>query len=169
MDLPGPLSRTVAQAAADRRPPTADIATLCGIVPTLYVLLRLAGAGYLLWLAWNAIKPNGESAFVPGRVATDPPRGLFTMGLVTNLLNPETAVLYVSPLPQVTASVTVNFLIVNTAGSAARFSTSRPGLAVRLAAALIPVPSPGRKGRRSRRGASTSRLETSVGRLSSSK
>jgi threonine/homoserine/homoserine lactone efflux protein len=53
-----------------------------------------------LWLAWNAIKPNGESAFAPRRLSTDRSCRLLTMSLVTNLLNPKAAVPYVSLLPQ---------------------------------------------------------------------
>jgi threonine/homoserine/homoserine lactone efflux protein len=148
---------------------TAGVATLFTVVPALYLALKLAGAGYLLWLAWNAIRPNGESAFAPRRLAKDPPRRLFAMGLITNLLNPKAAVLYVSLLPQfvdtskghvagqimilglthIAISITVNFVLVITAGSVSRFLASRPfwlrlqrylmgtvlaGIAVRLAA-----------------------------------
>lgn len=125
---------------------TAGIAALFALVPALYTAIKLAGAVYLLWLAWNAVKPGGKSAFTPRKLPADPPRKLFTMGLVTNLLNPKIAVLYVSLLPQfvdtsrghvatqililglvqIAIALTVNALIVITAGSVSRFLSSRP-------------------------------------------
>src|SRR5260370_39587835 len=37
------------------------ITALLFAVPYAYDALRLAGAVYLLWLAWQALKPNGQS------------------------------------------------------------------------------------------------------------
>src|SRR5450755_818540 len=39
------------------------ITALLMAVPYAYDGLRLAGAAYLLWLAWQALKPNGRSPF----------------------------------------------------------------------------------------------------------
>ena len=47
-----------------------------------------AGAAYLLWLAWQALRPGGRSPFQVRKLQVDGPRRLFAMGLVTNLLNP---------------------------------------------------------------------------------
>src|SRR6185436_9919807 len=68
--------------------------------PFAYDALRLAGAAYLLWLAWQAVKPGGRSPFQVRKLAVDSPRKLFAMGLVTNLLNPKIAMLYLALLPQ---------------------------------------------------------------------
>jgi threonine/homoserine/homoserine lactone efflux protein len=126
---------------------TAGIAALFALVPPVYTGLKIAGAAYLLWLAWNAVRPGGHSAFAPKELPTDPPRRLFVMGLLTNLLNPKIAILYISLLPQfvdtargnvalqmvilgltqITIALTVNSLIVITAGSVARFLAARPG------------------------------------------
>jgi threonine/homoserine/homoserine lactone efflux protein len=126
---------------------TAGIATVFVLVPPLYTAIKLAGAVYLLWLAWKAVRPGGESAFAPRALPVDPPRRLFTMGLVTNLLNPKIAILYVSLLPQfvdparshvaeqtfllgitqITVALTVNALIVLSAGTVAGFLAQRPG------------------------------------------
>ncbi len=122
------------------------IAAVFALVPPLYTVVKLAGAAYLLWLAWQAVKPGGRSAFAPEPMPVDPARRLFAMGLVTNLLNPKIAILYVSLLPQfvdpalgsvalqsmllgltqIGIALTVNALIVVTAGAVASFLGTRP-------------------------------------------
>jgi threonine/homoserine/homoserine lactone efflux protein len=69
-------------------------------VPALYLAVKLAGAAYLIWLAIKALRPGGVSVFEPAALAPDSPRRLFVMGLMTNLLNPKVAVLYLSLIPQ---------------------------------------------------------------------
>ena len=76
------------------------ITALLFAVPYAYDALRLAGAAYLLYLAWQAVKPNGRSPFEVQPLAADSPRKLFAMGLFTVLLNPKVAVLYLALLPQ---------------------------------------------------------------------
>ena len=115
-------------------------------VPYAYDALRLAGAAYLLWLAWQAVKPNGRSPFQVRELKIDGPRKLFAMGFVTNLLNPKIAMLYLALLPQfidpaqgsvlaqslmlgsiqIVISVSVNAMIALTAGSIAVFLGTRP-------------------------------------------
>ena len=76
------------------------ITALLFAVPYAYDALRFAGAAYLLWLAWQALKPNGSSPFQIKKLAVDGPHKLFAMGFVTNLLNPKIAMLYLALLPQ---------------------------------------------------------------------
>jgi threonine/homoserine/homoserine lactone efflux protein len=76
------------------------ITALVMAVPYAYDGLRFAGAAYLLYLAWQAVRPNGRSPFEVRELPPDSPRRLFAMGLFTNLLNPKAAVLYLSLLPQ---------------------------------------------------------------------
>ncbi|TMS00437.1 LysE family translocator [Nonomuraea basaltis] len=115
-------------------------------VPAAYTALKLAGAAYLLWLAWNAVKPGGTSAFQPRELDVERPRKLFGMGLLTCLLNPKIAILYLSLLPQfidpamghvllqslalgsvqIVVATTVNGLIAISAGSLAAFLAARP-------------------------------------------
>jgi threonine/homoserine/homoserine lactone efflux protein len=76
------------------------ISALLIAVPYAYDTLRLAGAAYLAWLAWQALKPGGRSAFQVRELAPDSDRRLFAMGFMTNLLNPKAAMLYLSLLPQ---------------------------------------------------------------------
>jgi threonine/homoserine/homoserine lactone efflux protein len=116
-------------------------------VPDLYLAIRIAGAGYLAWLAFKALRPGGVSLFAPARLSHDSPRRLFTMGLMTALLNPKIAVMYLSLIPQferpaeghlalqgftlgaiqILVSLTVNFVIVLAAGTIARILSGRPG------------------------------------------
>ncbi len=122
------------------------ITALLFAVPYAYDALRLAGAAYLLWLAWQALKPNGRSPFQVRELAVDGPRKLFAMGFVTNLLNPKIAMLYLALLPQfidpaqgsvltqsivfgliqIVISVSVNAIIALAAGSISRFLRLRP-------------------------------------------
>ena len=76
------------------------ITALVFAVPYAYDLLRFGGAAYLLYLAWQALKPGGRSAFAVRDLPVDGPRKLFLMGLITNLANPKIAVMYLSLLPQ---------------------------------------------------------------------
>ncbi len=69
-------------------------------VPLAYELLKWAGAAYLLYLAWQAVKPGARSPFEARQLPQDPPSRLFLMGFLTNLLNPKIAVFYLSIFPQ---------------------------------------------------------------------
>lgn len=122
------------------------ITVLLLAVPLAYELLKLCGALYLCWLAWQALRPGGRSPFQVRDLPVDSPRKLFVMGLVTSLLNPKVAILYMSLLPQfvdpargsvflqsltlgltqIVISVTVNGLIALSAGAIALFLAGRP-------------------------------------------
>ncbi|WP_405646733.1 LysE family translocator [Streptomyces sp. NBC_00019] len=70
-------------------------------LPTLYHVLRWAGAAYLLYLAVKAFRdrsPIGE-----GAVAGPGMRRAFWQGAVTNLLNPKVILFNVAFLPQFVA------------------------------------------------------------------
>ena len=62
--------------------------------------LRLCGVAYLLYLAWQAIKPGGRPIFAVRDLPADSGRKLFLMGFLTSLANPKVAILYLSLLPQ---------------------------------------------------------------------
>lgn len=76
------------------------ITALLFAVPFAYDALRIAGAAYLLYLAWQAVRPGGRSPFELRQLTPDSPRKLMLMGFMTNLLNPKAAILYLSLLPQ---------------------------------------------------------------------
>lgn len=69
-------------------------------VPLAFDTIKLAGAMYLLWLAWQAVKPGALAPFETRELPHDPPRTLFFMGFMTNLLNPKVAMFYLSFFPQ---------------------------------------------------------------------
>jgi threonine/homoserine/homoserine lactone efflux protein len=69
-------------------------------VPVAYDALRLAGAAYLLYLAWDAVRPGSGGVFAPRRLPAAPPAKLYRMGLVTSILNPKVALFYLALFPQ---------------------------------------------------------------------
>lgn len=75
------------------------LAVLFETVPVLFVAVKLAGAAYLLWLAWTMIR-GSSNVFRPGAGSRHSIRRLYAMGVATCLLNPKIALLYVALLPQ---------------------------------------------------------------------
>jgi len=69
-------------------------------IPMAYEILKWAGALYLLFLAWQAVRPGARSPFEARALPADRPRKLFLMGFLTNLLNPKIAVFYLAIFPQ---------------------------------------------------------------------
>lgn len=116
-------------------------------VPLGFELLKWAGAAYLLYLAWQALRPGAGSMFEARDLPIDSPRRLFVMGFFTNLLNPKIAIFYLSVFPQFVApangslfqqnlilgltqiaiSFTVNLTIALSAAFLARWFARRPG------------------------------------------
>lgn len=115
-------------------------------IPYAYDVVKFVGAAYLLWMAWNAVRPGSASPFEARQLPHDSPAKLFQMGFLTNVLNPKVAVFYMALLPQliharngsplaqsltlgltqIAVSFTVNALIVFTAGTVAAFLATRP-------------------------------------------
>ena len=69
-------------------------------VPTAYEALKWAGALYLLWMAWQAVKPGARSPFEARELVPDSSSKLVLMGFMTSVLNPKVAVFYLSVFPQ---------------------------------------------------------------------
>lgn len=119
-------------------------------VPYAYEALRYAGAAYLLWLAWQAVKPGARPVLSTQPLPPVSDARLFVMGVVTNLLNPKIAILYASLLPQfvdasrgdvlaqslalgatqIAVSASVNLAFVLAAGSVTTLLARRPLFAV---------------------------------------
>ena len=122
------------------------ISALLFAVPFAYDALRLTGAVYLTYLAYQTLRPGGRSPFQVRDLPVDRPAKLFAMGLLTSLFNPKVAMLYLSLLPQfidpglgnvlgqsmtlgaiqIVTSVSVNALIVLSASAIAAFLGTRP-------------------------------------------
>ncbi len=115
-------------------------------IPLAFDAIRLAGAAYLLWLAWTTIRGNGlgfEARPLPPASAA----ALLRQGFAAAILNPKVAVFYLSLFPQfvdpaagsvlaqslvlgavqlATAAV-VDVSVVTAAGLVARWFARRPG------------------------------------------
>ncbi|PWJ54946.1 Threonine/homoserine/homoserine lactone efflux protein [Quadrisphaera granulorum] len=133
----------------------ATVAGLAGLfraVPLTFEVVKAAGAAYLGWLAYKALRSGGGLAALPQGTTIDQRRDsavrLVTTGLVTNLLNPKIALMYAALLPQfvradagaasaqllqlgavqIAVALTVNGLIVVTAARVAVVLQRRPRL-----------------------------------------
>lgn len=124
----------------------AGLTAIFAMVPAAFTVLKIAGAIYLLYLAWQAFRPGGASPFNPQPSPALSYSRLFTMGMFTNLLNPKIAIFYISLLPQfidtakgdivgqslvlgltqVAIALTINGAIVLTAASLSGFLRRRP-------------------------------------------
>jgi threonine/homoserine/homoserine lactone efflux protein len=115
-------------------------------VPLAYELLKWAGALYLLWMAWQAVRPGARSPFEAKHLPVDSTSKLFTMGFFTSVLNPKVAMFYLAIFPQfisaehgsvlvqsvvlgltqISVSFTVNLLIALSAGGIASWFSHNP-------------------------------------------
>ncbi|WP_245882163.1 LysE family translocator [Spirosoma oryzae] len=115
-------------------------------IPMAYEILRWLGVLYLLFLAWESIKPGSSSPFQTRNLSADSDAKLVRMGFMTNALNPKVAVFYLSFFPQFTSpdygallsqniqlgftqllvSASVNALIVLSAVKVAKWFHARP-------------------------------------------
>jgi threonine/homoserine/homoserine lactone efflux protein len=84
------------------------LSALIVAAPAAFFALKIAGAGYLLWLAFNALRHG--SAFSPSS-AKGPERTLFkhwATGLGINLLNPKIVIFFMTFLPQFVSAGDLN-------------------------------------------------------------
>jgi threonine/homoserine/homoserine lactone efflux protein len=116
-------------------------------VPLAYTVLKTLGVLYLLYLAYQAIKPNANNVFESNKkLDIDKPRKLFSVGFLTSALNPKIAVFYLSFFPQfikpeygsiltqslqlgfvqMTVSFSINLIIVLVASKIASFFSENP-------------------------------------------
>jgi threonine/homoserine/homoserine lactone efflux protein len=115
-------------------------------VPAAFDAIKLAGAAYLFWLAWNTLRGGGFS-FVPQPLDPVPASVLFRQSLTASVVNPKVAVFYLSLFPQfvdpaggavltqslvlglvhVSISTLVDGTLVTVAGALAAWLAARPG------------------------------------------
>jgi threonine/homoserine/homoserine lactone efflux protein len=116
-------------------------------VPHAWDVLRLAGAAYLLFLAWQCLRPGGQPLFAPRPLPREPAARLFAVGFATAALNPKVALFYVAVLPpfldpargdvftqglvlgavQIGVAILFDGALVRGAAGVARFLGTRPG------------------------------------------
>jgi threonine/homoserine/homoserine lactone efflux protein len=68
-------------------------------IPYAWDVLRIGGAIYLAWLAWQCVKPGGQPIFAPRPMPREPAARLFWVGFATAALNPKVALFYMAVLP----------------------------------------------------------------------
>ncbi|HRW18288.1 MAG TPA: LysE family translocator [Dermatophilaceae bacterium] len=70
---------------------------------TAYTVVKLAGAAYLVWLGWQAIRHRHHLAgILTGRLPAQQPGRSFRQGLLVGISNPKSLVFLTSLLPQFT-------------------------------------------------------------------
>lgn len=115
-------------------------------MPAAFNAIKLAGAAYLLWLAWNTLRGSGFS-FTPQPLEPVPDRVLFRQSLMASVINPKVAVFYLSLFPQfvdpaggavllqslvlglvhISVSTLVDGTLVTVAGALSAWLSVRPG------------------------------------------
>jgi threonine/homoserine/homoserine lactone efflux protein len=68
-------------------------------IPYAWDALRLGGAAYLGFLAWQCVRPGGRPIFAPRPMPKEPAARLFGVGFATAALNPKVALFYMAVLP----------------------------------------------------------------------
>ncbi len=115
-------------------------------LPAAFNAIKLAGAAYLLWLAWSTLRGGGFT-FTPQPLEPVPDGVLFRQSLMASVVNPKVAVFYLSLFPQfvdpssgqvllqslalglvhITVSTTVDGALVTVAGALSVWIARRPG------------------------------------------
>lgn len=76
------------------------VAAIFAVSATAFILLKLVGAGYLLYLAWCAFRAsasnleNSPASTLPNATA------LYRRGIIMNIANPKVAIFFLAFLPQ---------------------------------------------------------------------
>lgn len=77
------------------------ISVLIAAAPTAFLILKIAGAIYLLWLAFSAIRSGGEFSMAGSKSKKTPTLAKsYLTGIGINLLNPKIVLFFITFLPQ---------------------------------------------------------------------
>ncbi|NJO34203.1 MAG: LysE family translocator [Rhodospirillales bacterium] len=76
------------------------LAILLKTVPVFYVIVKLAGATYLIWLGIKYFRAGGRFVMIDVAVPSKPSRKALRDSIVVEVLNPKTALFYLAFLPQ---------------------------------------------------------------------
>jgi threonine/homoserine/homoserine lactone efflux protein len=124
----------------------AGITAVLMAIPYAWDVLRIGGAAYLGFLAWQCLRPGGQPLFAPRPLPAEPDARLFAVGFATAALNPKVALFYVAVLPpfidpargsvflqgailglvQIAVCLAFDALLVKGAAGTARFLATRP-------------------------------------------
>ncbi len=78
---------------------TLGLSAVLAASATAFTILKIVGAAYLLYLAWDAIRHGSSFRVEPGQTA-ESYRSLYLKGFLVDLLNPKMIVFFVTFLPQ---------------------------------------------------------------------
>jgi len=78
------------------------LAALFAAVPVLYAVVKLIGAGYLIWLGLMLVVTRQKLPASIGAIEVKSPRRAFWDSIAVELLNPKTAIFFLTFLPQFT-------------------------------------------------------------------
>ena len=76
------------------------LAILFQAIPILYLALKFAGAGYLIWLGISMFLTKAETGTKPQVAVKKSARRAFWESVSVEVLNPKTAIFYLAFLPQ---------------------------------------------------------------------
>lgn len=77
------------------------LSALIVAAPTVFFALKIVGAGYLVWLAWQSIRSGSSFTVRDGKKAkTTSMWGHYLTGIGINLLNPKIVLFFLTFLPQ---------------------------------------------------------------------
>lgn len=75
------------------------LAVILELVPTLFVVIKLFGAAYLVWLGIAMIRAGGTPSDMP-EIRQRSARRAFVNSMLVEILNPKTALFFLAFLPQ---------------------------------------------------------------------
>lgn len=76
------------------------VAAIFMVSATAFNVLKIIGAAYLLYLAWQAWKASTAVMDKPGETSQPTGRSLYRRGIIMNLSNPKIAIFFLAFLPQ---------------------------------------------------------------------
>jgi threonine/homoserine/homoserine lactone efflux protein len=76
------------------------VSALLTTAPGLFRAIQLAGAAYLLWLGFGAVRAALRPGPAGAAAQPVPPRAALRQGIITNLLNPKVGLFFLAFLPQ---------------------------------------------------------------------
>lgn len=78
----------------------AGLSVLFHAVPTLYVVVKFAGAAYLIWLGISLFRAKAQGGDLMPHIEPKSGRRAFFESITVEVLNPKTAIFFLAFLPQ---------------------------------------------------------------------